>query len=362
MIKPAELTRFFHFSGIYPLLTVFALSLGPIHAEPYFAVRTGFKCGQCHVNITGGGKRTDFGNIYSQRFVNARYSKPTRLGSFTPRLSPNISIGANLRLRNTVIYEYADTLGNRAPKTSFIDITEGNLYLEAGLIPDRLTLYIDQMVSPGPGTRETFGLLYGLPLNGYIKAGKILLPYGYRLWDDNAFIREATGFTYSGPELGLEVGFEPGNFSVNMAATMIQFSGLAAWVRRQARIGISWQNAIDGSDTRMFGALAGLHAGRITLLAEIDHISWATTRQQALFAELDFLLFRGYNFKVVYDLFDRNLDIPLKRDGQERITLGLEMFPVQFVQISVFYYINRFIPQNLPLNQNAFAMELHFFF
>jgi hypothetical protein len=77
---------------------------------------------------------------------------------------------------------------------------------------------------------------------------------------------------------------------------------------------------------------------------------------------LDFLLFRGYNFKVAYELFDRNLDVPLARDGQERITVGLEFFPIQFVQFSAYYYFNRFIPQNLPLNQNVFAMELHFFF
>lgn len=362
MKKSTDRAKFLYTFGIYALLAICMLNPGSLRAEPYFAVRTGFKCGQCHVNKTGGGKRTDFGNIYSQRFLTARYIKPTDLGTFTPRLSPNISIGANLRLRNTAIFEYSDTSGNTASATSFLDITEGNVYLEAQLIPDRFTLYFDQRVSPEPGTRETFGLLYGLPFNSYIKAGKLLLPYGYRLWDDNAFIREATGFTYSGPELGLEVGFEPGNFSASMAVTMIQFSGLAALVRRHARIGISWQRALDGSDTRMFGAFAGLHAGRFTLLGEIDHISWAATRQRAYFAELDFLLLRGYNLKVSYDLFDRNLDIPLKRDGQERIALGLEVFPMQFLQVSVFYYVNRFIPQNLPQNQNTAAVEVHFFF
>ena len=218
-----------------------------------------------------------------------------------------------------------------------------------------------------------------MPLNGYLKAGKILLPYGYRIWDDNAFIRAATGFTYSSPDLGLEIGLEPKNISASIATTMDQFSGLAAWVSRHGRIGLSWQKQInglsDGFDTRMFGLFSGLHAGRLTLLAEVDQIEWdkkievkadslvwETTRQRSFFAEFALLLFRLYNFTLPVHLFARHLDVPLERDGQERITLGLELFPIQFVQFAAYYYINRFIPQNLPLNQNVFAMELHFFF
>ncbi len=366
---------------VYVALFGFAC-VGYLQAEPYLAVRTGFKCGQCHVNRTGGGKRTDFGNSYSQRFLSARFARPKQTGHFSPQLTSNISVGANLRLRNTSKFTYRDTAGNTAAKSAFLNITEGNFYFQIDLIPGQLILYFDQAVSPEPGTRESFGLLHGLPLDGYVKAGKILLPYGYRLWDDNAFIREATGFTYSGPDLGVEIGLEPKDLSVSLAATMNQLSGVASLVSDATRIGVSWQKEInglrDGFDTRMFGLFTGFHAGRLTLLAEADQIewdeeiaietdststtAWVTTRQQALFAELDFLLFRGYNIKVAYDLFNRNLDIPLERDGQERITLGLEVFPIQFLQISVYYYINQFIPQNLPLNQNAFAMELHFFF
>jgi len=335
-----------------------------LKAEPKFAVRTGSQCGRCHVNISGGGKRTDFGNIFSQRFLAGQDINAQEGNNFTPHLTRTVSIGANLRLRNTSIYGYADTTeGVVVPDVNLLDITEGNFYIEVNLIPDRLILYFDQIISPNPGNRESFALLRGFPGNTYFKFGKILLPYGLRLWDDEAFIRETTGFTYSDPEIAAEIGLEPGKFSAYMAVTADQVSGLTAWANRHSRFGLSIQKSTNGDANRMFGAFAGLHAGRFTLLGEVDQIEFeGGLKQRAYFAELNFLLFRGYNFEFSYHLFDRNLAVPIERDGQERISIGIEAFPFQFFQVSAYYNINRFIPQNFQFNQDTFVVELHFFF
>ena len=53
----------------------------PVCAEPAFAVRTGYRCSQCHMNRTGGGLRTSFGSIYSQTIL------PRRLRAVWPSRS-----------------------------------------------------------------------------------------------------------------------------------------------------------------------------------------------------------------------------------------------------------------------------------
>src|SRR5579885_943701 len=70
------------------------------HAEPYLAVQTGFKCGQCHVNPTGGGERTVFGNVFAQTQLAAQRLDTGEM--WTGEINRFLSVGGDLRAQAQV--------------------------------------------------------------------------------------------------------------------------------------------------------------------------------------------------------------------------------------------------------------------
>lgn len=332
-------------------------------AEPYIAVRTGFKCAQCHVNRTGGGKKTEFGLIYAQTQLFLHYVKPGgEPNFFDGKLSNAISIGGSLRADYATSFAAEGPGGERLEGSDDFALSQATVYLQADLVPEVLTFYVDQIVAPDSRNREFFGLFQGLPLNSYVKVGRMLLPFGLRLLDDDAFIRNRTGYTYERHAVGAEVGFEPGSLSLIANLTDDQLSFTGSTVHRKLRVGASYgRNRAEGGDS-VWGVFVGFNFGRVTLLGEGNFISAGEVDRFAALAEMDFLVRRGLNLKLTYEFFDRNRDVSNDRDGQDRITIGLEPFVTQFVQVRVSYQINGFIPQNLTENQNRLTVQLHTFF
>lgn len=343
------------------------LALAPAPAagaapEPYLAVRSGLRCAQCHINRTGGGGRTDFGSIYAQTRLALRSS------AFRGRsLGGLASVGGNLRIRA------AGTVSEATPRTA-VDVDEASLQLDVRLVPDVLNFYVDERVGPGSAaTREAFALLQQLPFDGYLKAGKFFLPYGLRLADDAEYIRERTGFTYATPDQGLELGLEPGAFTFFLAVSNgtqgaaeiddgKQLVGTAALVYPAFRIGVSAaRNRSRDSRRELAGAFAGLRAGRMALLGEIDRIrdtpaAGGKTEQTAAYLEGDVLVVRGLNLKLSYGFLDPNTAIG--ENARIRMRMGLEIFPVGFLQVAAFYTLLEDIPQ-ATADRDELSITLH---
>lgn len=356
----------------------------PAWAEPYLAVREGLPCAACHVNKTGGGKRTAFGAAYSQ------FALPIVKSAFVdPRLGDYLTMGADFRFENVTLRDATGSYQGQplaAATANTFRMPVGNLYLDAELVKARVSLYFDEILAPeSASSRETFLLIHDLPLGGYVKLGRFLLPYGLRFPDDTIFVREVTGFNYGNQDLGIELGGEWRRLHGAVAITNGTLGGtdnntnkqitgtLGAWWQH-ARVGASysWNNgSTDRSQTtrRVLGAYAALGAGRVQLIGEADFVrDWQagpagsgpppTERWQwAAYGELDVLAVRGVNLRLAYDFADPDIDVP--EDQRERFTFGADVFALPFARVSLFYYLRRDIPQKVEGNQDMIIVRFH---
>jgi len=339
------------------------LAFSTLSAEPYIAMREGLKCAQCHVNKTGGGKRTPYGLIFSQNFLPMKsVSVEGQPALFDGRLNEFISTGANLRVTGVSLFEYASPAGDQVESSSSIQLTEADVYLQVDLVKDFLTLYLDEIVSPSALNRESFGMVTMEPLGAYVKAGRMLLPYGLRLLDDDAFVRDRTGYSFNRHDVGIEVGITPGPCLAVANVTNSRLTLLGSATYRRFTLGGSYGQSTEQGDDFTVGAFGGTTLRPFTFLGEVDLIREGEIDQIALLAEIDCLVRTGLNAKFTYEFFDRNRDVANSRDGQERFTIGVEPFLTQFLQAGLFYRINRFIPQGLSPNQDSLILQIHTFF
>jgi hypothetical protein len=260
------------------------------------------------------------------------------------------------------------------------DLTQANLYGSVELFDEALSLYIDETVAPGgASSREIYGLLRG-PWNSYVKGGRMVLPFGLRLQDDTAFIREITGFNHGVQDLGVEVGLEPGPWSISLAASNgtqgssddnrdKQFTGMAQFVQRHWRIGAhaTYNNAATAKRAG-FGGFAAVNIGRLTLLAEVDRLideleelpGDPVERRLLFYGAVNYQLAKGLNLKFAYDYADP--DTSESDDSFIRFSAGVEYTVTQFVQLRLFYRFRDDVESSLRDDEGLLDFEIHLFF
>jgi len=356
-----------------PLLGVFVLMgfAGVAKSEPYLAAQMGLKCAQCHVNPTGGGMRTVFGNTFAQTQLAAR-----RLGGeedlWTGQVMKFLSVGGNARAN----YNYTDV--PHQDSTSDFAVEEARAYLDFGVIPNRLSVYVDQLLAPGNSTNMEANIRYWVTENSvYVKAGRMYLPFGYRFEDDNAFVRQISGINMQAPDEGVELGFEKGSWSTQFAIsngnggapesdTGKQITARTEYVGSVWRAGVSAvSNDTDAGDRFGGGLFGAYRAGPVTLLGEVDYFdddSIGLNGQQlmGLLAEADWKLRQGHNLKFTFEWLDPNDDVD--EDEQTRTSLLYEWSPIQFIQLRGGVRLYDGQSQNDLQNRTQAFVQLHGFF
>jgi hypothetical protein len=349
---------------------LFALA-GAAQAEPYLAAQMGLKCASCHVNPTGGGMRTVFGNAFAQTQLAAK-----RIGAdedlWTGQVMKFLSVGGNARAN----WNFADA--PHQSSTNDFAVEEARVYLDFGVIPNRLSVYVDQRFAPGNATNMEANVRLWLAENSlYVKAGRLYLPFGYRFEDDNVFVRQLSGINMQAPDEGFEIGMEKGAWTAQLAVSNgtsgaaevddgKQVVARAEFVQSVWRAGASAAfNHTDAGDRQAFGLFGALRAGRFTFLGEVDYvdddgIGAAGRKLMATLAEANWKISQGHNLKLTYEWFEPDRDID--EDEQTRTSLVYEWAPIQFIQLRAGVRAYDGIPQNDQQNRTQAFLQLHGFF
>jgi hypothetical protein len=346
------------------------------HAEPYLAVQTGLKCLSCHVNPTGGGLRTQFGDVFAQTLLPQEHLD-TGTDTWTGDVTRFLRVGGDLRFDGTLT-----EVPHTKPVNTF-DFDQARVYIEANVIPERLLVYVDELVAPGGAlNREAYGIYWSANHDWYVKGGQMYLPFGLRLQDQTAFILTASGINMTTPDQGVEFGWEHGNWDAQVAVSNgtggastsgdngKQYSGQLMWVQSMWRVGTAanFNNKTIGNKSA-FALFGGLRTGPIEWLAQgelIDDKSiqeGTTTNGQKQFAgllEANWLIMKGNNLKITSELFDPDRTVP--NDDETRWSVVYEWTPIQFVQLRGGARFQDGIPQINTQHTHLYFIELHGFF
>jgi hypothetical protein len=223
--------------------------------------------------------------------------------------------------------------------------------------------------------REAIGMLHGfLPWDAYIKAGRMFPAYGLRVWDDSAYIRSQTGYTFATPEEGGEIGFAPGPFFFATTITngragdkdvAVTANGYGVWtdvpIVRNILAGMSF--ARQSPKRQLASWYAGTNVWNLTALAEFDLIDDNTVAAQnardqfASYAELNWLLFEWLNLRGTAEFLKVSRD-----QNRTRYAIGFEPFIDKYLQPRIQYRINNGPERNVGLNQAELLVELHLWF
>jgi hypothetical protein len=338
-----------------------------VRAEPYLAVANGYPCSVCHINPTGGGMRTVFGDAFAQSLLPA-HPLPAGGSVWTGGVGEFLRLGGSLRER------WSRTAVPHGAAQQGWALDQLRVYADVAVVPGRLGIYIDESLAPGTAQTQEAYLRY-TGAEWYAKGGQFYLPFGWRLQDDTAFVREISGISMTTPDNGIELGLELPAWSVQAALTNgsanagsgsgHQIVTQVVRVTPQGRAGAAAAfTHTRAGNRRVVGIFGGLRTGPLAWLAEADLVRDESfpDRERSLWAgltEVDWGLRRGHNIKLTGEYFDPDRNVA--ENQKVRYSLVYEYTPVPFVQLRAGIRRYRGIPQNDLDNRRLLFIELHGF-
>ncbi len=335
-------------------------------AEPFLAVETGFQCGQCHTNPTGGGMRNAFGSAFSQTQLPANASTQNMeiLGAIGERVNIGVDArGTGRQIENDAVDNALDFVTDRV-----------SIYLSAKL-NESVMLYVDEQIAPGGAINRESWASFSFD-GGYVKVGRIFQPYGIRLEDDSANIRQLTHINFNTPDTGIELGHVGEALTAQLAITNgtggageiddgKQLTLRVAWVQPAWRLGLSASdNNTDSTDRTLYGAFAGLVTGPVSWLAEYDRIDDETpgiagARQDLAFIEANWKIIQGHYLKFGFESRSSPGDEFM---DSNRYSLEYQWFPIPFTHLRAGIRVNDSDDPNPFLNEEEGFVQLHVYF
>lgn len=287
------------------------------------------------------------------------------------KINDLIGLGGNLRYNGEYSQDDADN------SNASFRVDSAQLYVAVTPKDTGLTFYIDQQIAPGAAVNREAWIAYQFGGQHYVKAGKMYLPFGLRLEDDSAFVRQATGFNFDSSDNGIELALEYSQSSVNFfiangtGAVSNNDDKFLFGVRGEKlfnnfRLGsTAVLNDAENGTEQFFNLYAGANWQAFTFLAELD---WIFTEQDnaddieqlvGLF-EVNYAWKKGLNLKFTSEFLDANLDID--NNHETRYSLLLEYAPISNLQLRGGLRISDGIPQQPERSSERFFVQSHLYF
>jgi len=340
-------------------------------AEPYLAYQNKMKCMACHVNPDGGGQRNDFGRAYGQTVL------PAKTNSFDvnklAQLTQYLTIGSDARF-NANVQKDNDELTSKSFEVSSVLLYANIVFANTGL-----SFYLDEQVAPGSAINREAWAMMSFDSGDMLKVGKMFLPYGIRVEDNGAFIRQVTGMNFNNGDNGIEytLNYEKSAVNLFMANGTSQLTNdddnflygiRAEHLFSNYRLGSSLVFNDNEQKTKMFNLYSGAKWGGFTLLAEIDiitldpinSVSSEQIKQLITFAEINYQWQKGLNFKLTAEYFDPDQDID--ENQQTRYSFVTEYTPITNVQLRLGIRTKEDIPQKPSQSYDLIFLQSHFYF